>query len=213
MKRWNKKILTVMMEYDYGDPKRGVSGEKSWFLDNLAKLTETVDTFWYDSYLADPAVLRAKTLEKIRESKPDLIFFIPYTDQFDPATLDAMKSSAPTMAWFGDDHWRFDSYTKALAPHISHVITTDPWALPKYHSIGVKPILSEWAAQEVDGRLVDPRAIENFEWNVSFVGSANEVRTWFVTELAKRGIEVDCFGAGWPNGRIDVKKMNHIFAH
>ncbi|MES2964626.1 MAG: glycosyltransferase, partial [Bdellovibrionota bacterium] len=44
-------------------------------------------------------------------------------------------------------------------------------------------------------------------------GSANEVRTWFVKELAKRGIEVDCFGAGWPNGRIDAKKMNHIFAH
>ncbi|MEK7358661.1 MAG: glycosyltransferase [Bdellovibrionota bacterium] len=213
MKRWNKKILTVMMEHDYGDPSRGVSGEKIWFHDNLAKLTSNIDAFWYDSLLGDLPKLRERTLAKVRETKPDLIFFVPYTDQFDSATLDEMRKIAPTAAWFGDDHWRFESYTKTLAPHITHPITTDPWALPLYDAIGAKPILSEWAAQAKEGALPDPRSVSKFEWDVTFVGSANEVRTWFVRELAKRGIEVACFGGGWPNGRIDAAKMDHIFTH
>ena len=39
----------------------------------------------------------------------------------------------------------------------------------------------------------------------------NPFREWFVQELKKRGISVQAFGSGWPNGRITYQEMNDIF--
>jgi spore maturation protein CgeB len=208
----DKKILTVLLQYDYGDKSRGLSGEKIWFHDNLAKLVGEVIPFWYDGDLQNLGPLREKIIAEAKRVKPDLIFFVPYLDQFDETTLKALREIAPTIAWFGDDHWRFDSFSSRLAPHYSHVITTDAWALPKYQDIGVQPLLSEWAADTVK----NPPDLSNqtsYKYEISFVGGANEVRTWFIRELAKRDVKVECFGSGWPNGRVSFDQMNDIFAH
>jgi spore maturation protein CgeB len=209
--RWNKKILTVLLQYDYGKRERGVSGEKLWFHDNLGMLSSEVAAYWYDEDLENVEQLRLKIIAEATRVKPDLIFFAPYLDQFDAATLQTLREIAPTIAWFGDDHWRFDSFSSRLAPQYSHVITTDAWAIPKYQDIGIKAILSEWAADAVQ----NPPVISNdvsYKHEISFVGGANEVRTWFIRELAKRGIQVECFGSGWPNGRVSFKEMNEIFS-
>ena len=45
---------------------------------------------------------------------------------------------------------------------------------------------------------------------MSFIGGASPFRKWFVSELLKNGITVDCFGSGWKNGRISYEKMDEI---
>lgn len=207
---WNKTILTVFLQWDYGKPERGVSGEKLWFYDNLVKLAARVEAFWYDDYLEDLPLLQQKLLAKAREVDPDLIFFIPFKDHFSTDTLDLLKSSYTTIAWFGDDTWRFDSFSSRYAPHYSWVATTDPFSLSKYRKIGACPILTEWAA-EPSGEIGPLRADEAYEFDVSFVGGHNPYRSWLVNRLLRSGIRVECFGAGWPNGRVSFERMEEIF--
>lgn len=209
MKSWDKHVFCVLMEHDYGDPGRGPSGDKLWFHENIRKLAQRTSVAWIDADLKQPATLRSRVLEAVRAAKPDLVFFIPYTDQFDEATLAQVREVAPTIAWFGDDHWRFDSYTRVVAPWYTHAITTDPLAIPDYHAIGLQPILSEWAAQPPEGE--PPRPVRNPRYGVTFVGTANEVRKWFIDRLRKAGLDVQCFGHGWPNGRLGVAEMNELF--
>ncbi len=210
-KTWAKKILAVHMQWDYCDPARGLSPEKAWFYDNLKKLAPASDVFYYDEFVNDRPLLRRKLLEKAESFSPDLIFFVPYTDQFDPPFLDALKARWPTCAWFGDDTWRFDSFSSKLAPHFTHVLTTDPFSLARYSGIGVKPILTQWAAQPFPGHKGPLPAGEKYTYEVSFVGARNEVRSWFIRQLAKAGVKVECFGAGWPNGKVSFERMEEIF--
>lgn len=210
-KKWDKTILAVLPQWDYGEKERGISLEKVFFLDNLRKLAGRVEPLWSDDYLRDKEQLQKDILAKSRELKPDLIFFATYTDQVSYETLDALKQEFTTFGWFGDDPWRFDGYSSGYAPHYTFVATTDPWAVAKYRKIGIEPILTQWAAQpfaECLGLLPED---ETYEYDVSFVGGGNKFRNWFIHRLENEGVKVECFGAGWPNGRVTFEKMEQIF--
>ncbi|HBW21953.1 MAG TPA: hypothetical protein DEF68_01070 [Elusimicrobia bacterium] len=206
----DKKILAVFMEWDYCDPKRGPSMDKVYFYNNLAKLAAKVEPFWYDAYINDLPKLQELLINKAKVYNPDLIFFVPYIDQFTPATLDFLKEHWPTLAWFGDDTWRFESYAAKMAPHFTHAVTTDVFSVPKYKKLGLTPIISQWAAQlnSADPGPVPP---ESYEYEVSFVGGYNRFRAWYIERLAREGIKVHCFGAGWPAGKISFEEMDRIF--
>jgi len=209
--RWHKKVLAVLLQWDYGIAARGISIEKTSFYTNLQQLVDVVEPLWYDDYLYNPAALQELVIERAREFQPDLIFFVPYTDQFTLETLDALKLDYPTYAWFGDDQWRFDNFTARYAPHFTHVSTTDPWSIAKYRQLGIEPMLTQWAGQpfaEERGALMDEGA---FSHDVSFLGVATKFRKWLVRRLGDAGIPVACFGAGWPNGRVDNEAMERIF--
>lgn len=211
MARWHKKVLAVLLQWDYGIAARGVSIEKACFYATLQQLVDVVEPLWYDDYLQNPDQLQELVVSRARELQPDLIFFVPYTDQFTTATLDALKRDHPTYAWFGDDQWRFDSYTSRYAPHFTRVSTTDPWSVVKYRQLGIEPILTQWAGQPfaaARGALMDE---DGFAYDVSFLGAKTKFREWFVRRLADAGISVACFGAGWPNGRVGNDEMERIF--
>lgn len=209
MRQWNKKILAVHMQWDYCDPTRGPGPEKRWFYDNFKVLAPASEVFFYDEYVGDLALLRKKLLEKAEAFNPDLIFFVPFTDQFPPEFLDQLKARWPTCAWFADDRWRFDKYTSKLSPHFTHVLTTDPFSLEKHQRIGVKAILTQWAATPGAGYNSEVPVKYNHE--VSFIGGRNQVRDWFLKILREQGVQVDCFGAGWPAGRVSYEEMDEIF--
>lgn len=208
---FNKKILAVLLQWDYGIRERGDSLDKNCFLVNLQKLVSEVDVFWYDEYLKDIPTLQDKLLSRAVAFKPDLVFFIMFTDQFTKKTLLDLKLIAPTFAWFCDDRWRFDNYTKHYAPFFSFVSTTDPFSIPKYQTIGVKPILSQWAGQPYSALKGPLGSEDRFQYDISFIGQCNSTRKWFVKELNKTGINVACFGSNWPNGRVSFVQMEEIF--
>ena len=211
MARWNKKILVVLLEWDYGVKSRGPSIEQTCFLENLRQLTTTVETLWYDDYLQDSGPLQALLLGRARELQPDLVVFVPYTDQFTTATLDELKRDFPTYSWFGDDQWRFENFTSRYAPHFTHVSTTDPWSVIKYRQLGMEPILTQWAGQPFGQKLGALEDESAFEYDVSFIGAKTKFRDWFVQRLDRLGIPVACFGSGWPAGRVDNQAMERIF--
>lgn len=202
------KILLVDLQYDYGVKSRGLNeiGELG-FKQAFIKLGHNVVCFYYDDFLNDLARLQSEVVEAALREKPDLIYFVLFGRQFDVVTLQKLRTIAPTVNWFGDDQWRFDSFTKHLAPHFTYSITTDPLAVPKYKDLGIiNAHLSQWAALETGFASQD----ETYLYDVSFVGGSHSVRRWFLSELSKQGLKVQSFGHGWPNGPVSLKRMQEI---
>lgn len=209
--KFNKKVLAVLLEWDYGIKERGESLEKKCFLPALCTLVSSVEVLWYDNLLGDTRSLQKAILDRAEKVKPDLVFFIPFQEEISIQTLDALKKSFATYAWFGDDQWRFEKFTSLYAPHYTFVSTTDPWSLQKYKKIGIRPILTQWAGQVYSENIGPITDNNQFKHDLSFVGGCNPYRKWFIERLAKKEIHADCYGAGWPNGRIGYKAMEQVF--
>jgi spore maturation protein CgeB len=205
-----KKILTVLLEFEYGRQELGRSCDRRWFYDPLVSIGCAVEAFWWDPWVERQEGLRSQLLAKIGAARPDLIVIVPFKDQFSPELLAEIRARVPTLAWFGDDHWRFESFTARQAPHFTHVVTTDPWAVPAYRALGIEPIVSDWASESIKEELPPHETSDAYRYDVTFVGGANEVRKWYVDRLRRSGIEVVCFGNGWGE-RVSVEQMRQIF--
>lgn len=203
------RIILVTMKYSYGIKERGLDYiSVDGFCKTFKKLGHTVSPFYFDDYLKKTDELQGDLIQHAENFKPDLIFFILYTDQFYSKTLQFLKSRYRTVGWFGDDTWRFENYSKNFACDFLFCVTTDRLSVQKYREIGQNNIiLSQWAA--IDAHSVAKTGI--YKYDVSFIGGYSESRNWFIEELKKRGIEVTTFGQGWKNGPLTESKMNKLF--
>lgn len=204
------KIVPVFLRNDYGVKSRGDSLEFRGFLPALKHITDEVYPFWFDEYLDKKKELQKRVIEFIDEIHPDIVFFILIEDEFSFETLDYLKSKYLTVNWFGDDHWRFESFTKRYISHFTYSITTDKYAVDKYESAGCKNvILSQWASfgctEDIDFEEI------KYKHDISFIGGISEYRKWVMRELSKKGIKVECFGYGWENGRVSFEELEDIF--
>ena len=203
------KIAPILLRYDYGLKSRGDSLEYKGFYPSLKEITNEVYPFWYDEYLDKREELQKEVIKFVDDIKPDVLFFVLYKGAFDFATLDYLKSKYITINWFCDDHWRFDGFTKYQAPHFTYSITTDKFALNKYKKMHYKNvILSQWASFG-SSKDIDFEAIK-YNYDISFVGGISGYRKWLVEQLKEAGINVECFGAGWKNGRVSYEEMVKI---
>ena len=203
-----KKILYIAFNYEYGKKENGVAlNYKAWFK-NFEKLGYDVEGIFFENF--DHENLQKKILQKTREINADLVFFILQKKQVDKETLKKLQNMNYFIVnFFGDDQWRFDSFSNEFANLFNACITTDKFSLEKYKAIGQKNIIrSQWASLESNVKYKDIK----YNYDVSFVGGANSFRIWFIKELAKRNIKVNCFGSGWDNGRVSFEQMENIFA-
>ena len=110
---------------------------------------------------------------------------------------------------FADDHWRFDSYSRFWAKALNWVRTTDVSAVDKYRAIGQHNVLlSQWAANEKDYHPTGT----GLRYDVTFVGQPHGRRSQLVQSIRSSGIDVQTWGAGWPNGRVTQEQLVEIFS-
>jgi len=205
------KILYVDLQYDYGIKSRGMNAiGQDGFKSSFENLRHDVETFYYDDYLNALPALQVALCEFADSVKPDLIFFCLYQEQFSHQTLQYLKRSYTTINWFGDDQWRFESFTSLYANDFTWCITTDQFSVGKYHAIGQKNVIySQWAA--IDAHSLN-KVDSGYVYDVSFVGGYHPYRKWFIEQLQNQGLSVDVFGHGWPNGSLSNDDMNRVFA-
>lgn len=204
-----RRVLACLLRWDYGKPERGQSTDDAFFVPALRELADEVETFWYDEHFDDLDRLQRLLLERVDAFDPELVFFAPFLEHVRTETLDRIRAQRPTLAWFSDDQWRFDSYSSSYGRHFTHVVTTDEWMRQPYQAVGIEPIVSQWAAQYV--APAGPATDEELQHDVSFIGLKTPYRAWFVKRLRKLGVDVACFGHGWPTGRISFDAMNDTF--
>jgi len=150
-------------------------------------------------------------LALVSREKPDLLFTFMYTDEFDPGTLAQIKekTNTKTIAWFADDYWRFWNYSKHWPPYFNYVITTYSKAADWYEQAGFENVLlSQWACNTL---LYKPVEIKK-DVDVSFVGQHKSGRAKVIQELKRAGIKVQCFGYGWPGGKLSQDEMLAVFS-
>lgn len=207
------KILCLLGEYNYGDPKRGKGYEFVNFLPALKKLGHEIvffESFNRDGY-KDFADLNRKLLEKVQTENPDIILSVLLMYEVWIETLQLIRegSDAILINWSTDDSWKYEQFSKLIAKPFHIYATTYPEAVSKSLKDGYNNFqLTQWAANSQSLASIVPS--KECKHKVTFVGSSYGNRPKWVAALKEKGVEVECFGYGWNNGSITTEEMSRI---
>src|SRR4051794_39370197 len=201
------------MAYDYGKPERGPSFEETNFRSALEGMGHEVVAFDFmeRARVAGKPQMRRELVAAAAETGHDVAFFCLFTDEIDPETVAAVRheGGAPTVNWFADDHWRFDSFSRQMASAFDLAVTTDADSLPKYAAAGIDNVLlSQWACN----RYAYSKVSDDIEHEVTFVGQPHGNRPELIQQLRDAGHQVEAWGLGWPAGRLDHDGMVRVFS-
>lgn len=202
-----EKILIVALKYSYGNKNFGPSINKGAIENSFRELGIKTKTIWIDEHKSE--FLNQLLINVANEFKPDLIFFKLFKDEIFTKTLLKLKKRFKTINWFGDDSWRFDSFTRYYANKFTYCITTDIYSIDKYKKNGQKKVIM--SQQGSFSSNSEYKKIK-YKYDVSFIGSKNPYREWFIYELNRKGINCSCFGKGWNNGVVTYEQMQNIFS-
>lgn len=187
----------------------GTSYEFHNFLKPLEKLGCGVVPF---DFLAQMGALgregmNRELLETVRREQPQLVMFVPHTDQFIPEIVDEINRQAITLGYFFDDMWRIE-YSRFWARHFKFVTTSDVNGLRKFRDAGFTNVIySPFACNhEVYCKKNLPKL-----YDVTFVGQHHPQRAWHINRLKKAGLEVQVWGTRWPGGVLNQEDMVRVF--
>src|SRR3989339_161353 len=208
------KIIFIASKYDYGKPELGYSYEYYNLYDSLVRMNNKehdVIFFPFDEIMAKKGKkeMNNELLDIVSKEKPNLCFFFLSKDEIEKGTIKKITSSGViTFNWFADDKWRFENFSKYWAPLFSWISTDQPVRVKDYSKIGYKNVVvGGWACNENIHKYLNLPKI----YDVSFVGQSHGDRKNIVEEIKKAGIKIECFGRGWPNGKISQEEMIKVF--
>ena len=207
------KILCVFGKYQYGDPSRGIGTEYTAFLPALKSLGHEVVHFesWDRSCYQDYAELNKALLETVEREKPDVLLSVQMNYEIWLETLQIIKARGDlvTICWTTDDSWKYMEVSRFIGGSYHAMTTTYPQALPKYHNDGISHVfLTQWAANAE--MLQEPLPASSCRYLVSFIGAAHGDRKERISELKSFGLDVSCFGQGWPASSINADEIPRI---
>lgn len=215
------KLLYVGAKYDYGDKTRGLSFEHRNFHHPLQSwcAQQGWELVPYDFYTRGQELgldaMTQELYELAQREKPSFLFAVLVDFHLDPRhevfSEIGRTGETTTLHWFCDDHWRFEKYSRHVAPHFHYVTTTASSALPKYAELGLgdRVIKTQWACNH---ELYVPHTVPE-DIDVSFVGMPHGDRVPFLNDLAARGLPVSVFGHGWQGRpRLPFHQMVRLFS-
>lgn len=211
------KIIFVGLEFEYYDPKRGHPQEYGHFYLTIKDFQDTEVIFYPIEQIIKLG--RRKFNENLKalalREKPDLVFVFTFREEIDPKIMMEISKTVKTLAYFSDDHWRFDNYSKHYAKSFTYVCTTYSKAVEWYRRIGANVIHTQWGVNEKFFKPVFsgfPR--KDFICDVSFVGQYHPQRARIIAAIRAAGIPLVVRGFGWPENpeRISHEEMVKYFS-
>ena len=207
------KILCVFGKYQYGDPARGISTEYAAFIPALRRLGFEVVHFdsWDRTRFGDFSELNQALLNTVEEVRPDIMLSVQLLYEIWLETLEIIKGrgDVATICWATDDSWKYRECSRFIGPIYHAMATTYDYVVPEYHRDGISNVLlTQWAANADD--LMEPLPASACRYKVSFVGAAHGDRQEQVAKLVEMGVDVTCFGYGWPDGPVALSDIPHI---
>jgi spore maturation protein CgeB len=195
------RVVFAAHRYDYGRPERGLSFEHFNFYEPLVHLGHDVTYFDIGETVRGgrPDLTDEKLVATVRQAAPDLLFTFLYADEISPEAIATVTGSGvPTVNWFADDHWRFESFTRRYAPSYAWVATTAESALEKYAALGCSNVVkTQWAAAHHRYRP----STAPMRYDATFVGQVYGDRPALVGALSDAGVPVRTWGTGWAEKR------------
>jgi spore maturation protein CgeB len=205
-------ILCVLGQHGYGDPARGEGYEYVNFLPALRRLGHQVSFFESFSRgpYADFAALNRTLLRRVEETTPDVVFCVLMQYEVWIETMRLIRKSGSLLVnWSTDDSWKYEMLSRFIGPEFDLYVTTYPNVVASYQRDRIGSVyLSQWAANLET--LTPPLQAAACRYPVSFVGAAYGNRPAMVEVLRREGIDVACFGHGWPAGPVETKRISEI---
>jgi spore maturation protein CgeB len=208
------RLLYIGLKYDYGQPGRGFSYEYANFLDTLKRMKGMeVEFFPFDEVMRSVGrtQMNERLTTRVKEYRPDVCFFVLFTDEIERRTIEhiSANSGSVTLNWFGDDHWRFEPFSRSFATAFHWVLTTDSHAVGKYHALGCRNVVkTQWGFNH----NLYKRVTIGQEHDVTFVGQVHSKRRRIVDRMHGAGIDVKCWGRGWEAGRLSGEEMIRMYS-
>ncbi|TSA57086.1 hypothetical protein D4R42_02225 [bacterium] len=179
------------------------------FQQPLERLVGKVMTFDFVARIqAQGRVAMNQTLlAMVKRECPDVIIFIPHTDQFIPEIVDEIGKHTITIGYLFDDMWRIE-YSRFWAKHFNFITTSDVNGLRKFRDVGFTNVIySPFACNHEVYRKKDLSK----RYDISFVGQYHPQREWYINRLNKHGFKVQVWGSGWPRGVLSTQEMINVF--
>jgi len=207
------KIVCAFGKHNYGSAVRGLGYEYANFLPALQKLGHEVVFFelWDRTVYSDFADLNRQFLQTIEHEQPDVVLCVTMTTELWLETLQLARRGgrAIFIHWNPDDSWKYEQSSRLLASAFDVMATTYPSIGKRAAKEGFENfVLTQWAANSAV--MAEPLPAEQCSHAVSFVGSAYGNRIEWIAALNERGIAVECFGYGWPNGPVAAEEIPRI---
>jgi len=207
------KVLCVFGKHQYGDPSRGLGIEYVAFVPTLRRLGHDVIHFesWDHRVYSDFAQLNLCLLQTIERERPDVMFTVQCAYEIWLETLAEIwrRGDVATISWTTDDSWKYEQVSRFIGPFYHAMTTTYPGTVRRYHRDGIRNVmLTSWAANSVF--LHAPVRAADCRIPVSFVGASHGNRARRVERLRRQGIDVACFGHGWPRGSVEADSIPAI---
>jgi len=161
----------------------------------------------YKSY----AELNLELFRTVLKEKPDVMFSVQLNYEIWLETLTAIRnlSSIVTICWTTDDSWKYREVSRFIGKYYNVISTTYKDVIPLYRQDGIENVfLTQWAASSKT--LQAPIPAKNCRYDVSFIGAAHGNRKQRIEKLRQFGIDVACFGYGWPNGPVKHEDISTI---
>jgi len=166
-----KILCTIMTNMDYNASVRSLEYHTFW--PACQELGEAV-LLPFD--LENQDALNRRFLQLLEEFEPDVVFTVPFTDQWLDGTMGSVK--CPTVAWICDSYRR--DYVVAEIPRYSHIVGTDEKTGEMAVSLGKPFLMSTWACNpdfHVPGSQRDLDIVwigQNSAWRRDYVRALQE---------------------------------------
>jgi spore maturation protein CgeB len=210
------KILCIFGQHNYGDPTRGEGYEYTNFLPTFSRLGH--DIYFFESHnrtlYFDFVALNKALLQTVEIIRPDIVFTVMMLYEIWLETWSILRDSgiAATVKWTTDDSWKYRQSSRLIGNVFHAITTTYEDAYWKYLQDGIsRVLLTQWAANAAV--MQKPLPARECRYAVTFIGSAHGNRREMIKAVRDRGIEVNCFGHGWPNGPINADEIPRILRH
>lgn len=207
------KVLCVFGKFQYGDSRRGMGTEYASFVPALKRLGHDVVHFdsWDRARYQNFAELNGALLNVVEKERPHILFAVQMHYEIWSETLRIIKKRGDiaTVCWTTDDSWKYRQFSRFVGHEYDAMTTTYANMIPKYHRDGIPNVLvTQWAANSES--LREPLGARKCVYPVSFIGMAHGSRKRQISFLHESGIDVTCFGYGWPNGSIEFDRIPEI---
>ena len=207
------KFLCVFTRYQYGDQARGTDPHLETFPPALQTMGHEVQHFdsWDPVTYSTYSDLNHALLAKVRTYRPDVVLTVQRDYEIWIETLLAIRTLGDviTITWTTDDSFKFSKVSRFIGRYYDAISTTYDYRVADYRAAGIDGvILTQWAANP--HWLHPPKPAAECRYPVSFVGAAYGPRANAVAALKQAGINVNCFGHGWPSGSIPSSQIPAI---
>lgn len=207
------KIMTVLMQHDYGVKSRGASFEYTNIHLPAVELFGEENVFHFDFYAeykqSGKDAMNRRLIDEAKQFSPDITLFCLFEEEIKESTIAELNTFTKTSVYFFDDPWR-QTFARHWIQYFRYFSTPDYYMYRQYNSEGLKQ-----AVYSPFGYNQDIYTKKNIplKYEVTFVGGFSSYRKWVVSMLRKAGLDVHVFGRGWDSDRswISTGQMVDIF--